>query len=115
MKNERELDEFVNREVYYNVSHIVAEMINLTGVEWWHIQSQVIEETEDYAHEREVFEYYIVSDYLADELQERGEVIEHDFYGLTIWGRTTTGQAISMDWVIQDIYNNLMEEYHGKD
>ena len=114
MENERKLDEFVNREVYYNVSHIVTELINRDGSDWWEITSQLIEDDEG-AYEREVFEYYIVSDLLADELQERGEVIEQDFYGLTIWGRTTTEQAISMDWVIQDIYNNLMEEYHGKD
>jgi len=32
-----------------------------------------------------------------------------DFYGLTIWGRCTTGQSISMDWVVQDILKDIVE------
>ena len=55
----------------------------------------------------EVFEHWIVSDFLARKLAERGEVIERNFYGLTIWGRATTGQARSMDWVICQIYDAL--------
>jgi len=57
----------------------------------------------------EVFEYWIVVDWFAEELQKRGEVIDMDFYGLTIWGRCTTGQSISMDWVVQDILKDIVE------
>ena len=46
MENERKLDEFVNREVYYNVSHIVTELINRDGSDWWEITSQLIEDDE---------------------------------------------------------------------
>lgn len=53
---------------------------------------------------REVFEHWAVSGWLAGELQERGEtVVNADAWNLEIWARTTTGQAISMDWVIQDV------------
>ena len=55
----------------------------------------------------EALEHWIVSDWLADRLADKGEMIEKDFLGLTIWGRTTSGQAISMDYVIQSIYNDL--------
>ena len=52
---------------------------------------------------REVYEHWIVSDWLAEMLEERGEKVDHDFAGLTIWARTTTGQSISIDSVIVDI------------
>ena len=78
----------------------------------WTICDDEDKAVEDAAREHdvegsEVFEHWIVSDFLARKLAERGEVIERDFYGLTIWGRTTTGQAISIDWVICQIYGEL--------
>jgi hypothetical protein len=59
-------------------------------------------------HDREIYEHWIVSDWLADRLEERGERVDKDFAGLTIWGRTTTGQAIFLDAVIQDIYSEMI-------
>ena len=51
----------------------------------------------------DVLEYWVVSQWLADKLEEVGECIERDFHGLIIWGLTTSGQAISMDNEIQQI------------
>lgn len=62
-------------------------------------------DTDDYRSE--VFEHWIVSDWIASKLIEHGEVVDTDFMGLTIWGRTTTGQSISMDCVIQQIAKDL--------
>lgn len=59
----------------------------------------------------EVYEHWIVSGWLADKLEAHGEVVNRDFLGLTIWGRCTTGQSISMDGVIEAIYDEL----HAKD
>lgn len=58
----------------------------------------------------EVYEHWIVSDWLADRLEEKGEAVNKDFMGLTLWGRCTTGQAIAMDRVICDIYDDLHSE-----
>jgi hypothetical protein len=58
-------------------------------------------------YEREVFEHWIVSDWLADKLQAYGEKVDRDFAGLTIWARTTTGQGIASDWVIEQIAKEL--------
>lgn len=55
----------------------------------------------------EVFEHWIVSDWLADKLEAHGEKVDRDFVGLTIWARTTTGQAISMDGVMERIAAEL--------
>ncbi len=55
----------------------------------------------------EVYEHWIVSDWLAEQLRARGEAVSNDISGLVVWGRTTTGQAISMDSVIRDITRAL--------
>jgi hypothetical protein len=66
------------------------------------------EEAEYPEHQyREVYEYWIVSEWLGRELLARGEVVAQDFYGSVIWGRGRTGQAIVYDSVIQDIANYL--------
>lgn len=64
-----------------------------------------LEEIEPY--QREVFEHWIVSDWLADKLDAKGEKVDKDFAGLTIWARTTTGQGIACDWVIDAICAEL--------
>lgn len=61
-------------------------------------------DTDDY--KSEVFEHWIVTDWLANKLEARGHVTG-EIMGLTIWGRPTTGQSISMDHVIQEIYKEL--------
>ena len=50
----------------------------------------------------EVFEWWLVSPYLAQELKGRGEVVI-DALDCHWWGRTTSGQAICMDGVIRKI------------
>jgi hypothetical protein len=51
---------------------------------------------------QEIYEYWIVSDFLAGKLEEQGEIIIEN-YGLTIWGRQTTGQAILLDSCISQV------------
>jgi len=51
----------------------------------------------------EIYEHWIVSDWLADRLAEKGEKVDKDFAGLTVWARTTAGQGIALDAVIQAI------------
>jgi Protein of unknown function (DUF3768) len=58
----------------------------------------------------EIYEHWIVSEWLAGQLEQRGEVIERNFYGLTVWGRACTGQAIKLDGVICDIYDDLHKD-----
>ena len=56
----------------------------------------------------EVFEHWLCTTWLADKLEAQGETVVRNFYGLeAIWCRSTTNQAIYMDYVIQQIYNNL--------
>jgi hypothetical protein len=58
-------------------------------------------------HEWEVYEHWAVSTWLAEKLQAAGERVGTDFAGLNVWARTTTGQAISMDAVIELITREM--------
>ncbi|MEM8719007.1 MAG: hypothetical protein AAGE84_06815 [Cyanobacteria bacterium P01_G01_bin.39] len=59
----------------------------------------------------EVFEHWIVTSWLGKKLQEHDETVVEDVLGIAyIWCRTTTGQAIHCDCVIQQIYNELISK-----
>lgn len=58
-------------------------------------------------YDRDVFEHWAVSDWLADKLEAEGEKIDRDFAGLVVWARTTSGQAIAADSVIETIVSKL--------
>lgn len=54
-------------------------------------------------HGLEIYEHWAVSQWLAEKLVAKGERVDTDFAGLNVWARTTTGQAISADSVIEKI------------
>lgn len=55
---------------------------------------------------REAFEHWIVSEFLAARLAARGEMTG-ELFGLTIWGRTCSGQSIACDGVIREIASDI--------
>lgn len=55
----------------------------------------------------EIFEWWAITSWLADHLERHGHVVNRDCYGLIVWGRPTTGQAIMLDGVIVDITRML--------
>ena len=57
---------------------------------------------------REVYEHWAVTPWLAERLIAQGEKVDLDFAGMCVWARTTTGQQISADYVIGEIYRDLM-------
>lgn len=58
-------------------------------------------------YQREVYEHWVVTEWFGRELEAHGEKVDFDFAGLTVWARTTTGQAIYTDSVIAEIYRGL--------
>lgn len=46
----------------------------------------------------------------ANDLEAEGEVV-FEFGGMTIWGRTTSGQSISIDYVIRKVVKQLDEDH----
>ena len=80
-------------------------------MEWADSAEEVCDDHEGIEpYEREVFEHWIVSDWLADKLEAKGEKVDKDFAGMTVWARTTTGQAIYADHVIEQITADLNTE-----
>jgi hypothetical protein len=61
-------------------------------------------ERSEYDHE--VYEHWIVTGHLGRKLKEQGEHVV-EFCNMTIWGRCCTGQAISMDGVIESIARSM--------
>ena len=57
----------------------------------------------------EVYEHWIVTNWFANKLAEKGETTG-EVAGLTIWGRCTTGQSMSLDYVVQQIAMELWPE-----
>ena len=79
---------FIQQHVYANIREDIENLF---------VPSE--ENEEDY-DQQEVFEWWMVSSYLCEKLKEKGcPIIEYE----NIWGRTTTGQAILLDYVITEI------------
>ena len=106
--------EFINREVYVNASHLITDVINvrclnghlkrsLEDFDFDNIDWPTDKETGDPV---EVFEWWIVSSFMGRKLLEKEELIIKSGT-LTIWGRTTTGQHMQLDSVIEDIYDEI--------
>lgn len=54
---------------------------------------------------REPYEYWIVSDYLGEQLKARNALVTKH-WGFWLWGRETTGQSIILDAIFQDVWKN---------
>lgn len=63
---------------------------------------------------QEIFEWWVVDSWTASKLKDQGEPILDNDYGIW-WGRTTTGQAIKMDYVIACIVADLNFEYWNEE
>ena len=61
------------------------------------------EETEEY---REVFGYFLVTDWMARRLRAYGEYVA-EIKSWNVWHRTTCGQLIESDFVIKKIADDL--------
>lgn len=84
------------------------------GSDWFATEEEALRdlfETEglDVPDGREVFEHWLVSGYLCERLAERGEtVVDTDLFHQSVWCRTTTGQSIKMDYVIEQIAADVL-------
>lgn len=114
MQSQKEINEiterFINQEIYSNVSAWVdasfaASILNYDDIENLY---QINEDLEGGFEEepQEIFEWWLVSDWLLGKLREVGEPVINSDFGC-LWGRTCTGQAIIMDGTIQSIVKKL--------
>jgi len=56
----------------------------------------------------EASQYWIVSDWLIDELEEEGQLIVRGLLGFNIWGRVSYNQAIYIDKAMNNISKKLL-------
>lgn len=91
--------EIVKDLILYEQSYVLNELLRANESLW-----DTIANKEEYD---EVFEWWLVTPCMAELLKENGEVIfaDYDCY----WGgeRTTAGQALWMDHVIQTIAEEM--------
>ena len=99
----------VGEHVHANLGQLVSELLELeTGFVGESLNMSYVDADGDFI---EAMEFWLVSDWLGMKLQERGEIVTLDWYGLTVWGRACSGQAIKMDDVIQQIAMELPNAY----
>lgn len=79
---------------------------NLVVEELMRHDESLWEELQNLDENSEIMEWWLVTPYMAELLKEKGEVILSD-YDCYWWGRTTSGQALYMDGVIQEIAEQM--------
>ena len=91
-------NEITDRLILDNQNLVVEELMKHDESLW--------EELQNLDENSEVMEWWLVAPYMADMLREKGEVILSD-YDCYWWGRQTSGQALYMDGVIQEIAEQM--------
>lgn len=94
-----ELDIETDEETIEKLEEEKSELESLLA-EWITFQQGV--ERGDLDEPIEIFEWWVVTNWMARKLKQYGQPILDNGYD-TWWGRTCTGQAIYMDYVIQCI------------
>ena len=118
-EHERMLDEVVGDVVVYNVSHLVTDLLNtdcygddedLINVTYKIDNSLTYYDGDTVGEPQmvEALEHWVVVDWFGEELRKQGEMVQ-EFKGLVIWGRQTSGQSISMDYVVQDVLKDIVQ------
>lgn len=100
------LENFIRNEVYVCMSGVVSELLNCSD----DFQEVYYEESE--RHLSNWIEVWSVSDYLAKKLSDEDEFVLY-YAGHYLWFREVSGQSISMDGVIQGIYNKIITNVYG--
>ena len=97
--------EFTERIVNKEVFTICNELI-LDSDEYVEFDNSYDDEADEYY---EIFVYYIVSDWLYEELQDI-EACVTEYKGLYIWGRCDFGQGLDMNSEIKQVAKNIIKE-----
>ena len=85
---------------------LILDNQNLVVEELLRHDESLLDSLQNFNDSSEVLEWWLVTPYMAELLKEKGEVILSD-YGCYWWGRQTSGQALYMDWVIQEIARQI--------
>lgn len=99
-----DIKKIIAMHIYCPAPQELLEALN-ESEDFINIHFNVLEEEQPLEDElRDIFEYYLVSDYLGEKLKAINEPIMN-LSTCSLWGRTCTGQAIEMDGTIQKAFS----------
>jgi hypothetical protein len=115
IQKQEDLRKFVEEEVYTCQSSLVDGLLNkgifnYEDIENYYepaVKDDIEDEIQKEKEPQEIYEWWVVSDWLVIMLRKAGEPILNNDYG-TWWGRCSTGQAILLDGVIEAIYDEVV-------
>lgn len=106
IQKQEALRKFVEEEVYTCQSMLVEAGFKQGFFSWDDVENLYY--PEDNQEIQEIYEWWVVSDWLSILLRKLGEPMLNNEYG-TWWGRCATGQAVYLDGVINKIYDEVMK------
>lgn len=104
MSNYDAIKEMFERDVYCRCPAI-EELLNLSPDLLWEVEN--LEEKN--GRLKEVINWYRVSEFLYDDLREKGYPVL-EFCNAYYWGRTTFGQLIYLDGIFEELYKERIEK-----
>ena len=95
----------IEREIYC-LGNEFQELYSKQNEYWFEDTENMIDDNDEF---KEVFQWFIVSEYLAQKLSEINEPIltTSSHY---LWGRTCYGQSIELDGTFQEIYRRTFND-----
>jgi hypothetical protein len=103
---------FVDKHIYSNVTNLMNAFLLYEPERYDDIENMYITHDDD-GNEledqdiKDITQWYRISNYLYEKLSEKGYIV-FDIWDEKYWGRETYGQLIEDDYVIEDIYKDLM-------
>jgi len=103
---------YIEQEIWANQTSLIFEGLerldDIGGIHIDNIHNLYLypENENDDIEQQEVYEWYLVSEWLAKKLDSHGEPVlygEYNYY----WGRTCTGQSIILDGTFQKIAQSI--------
>jgi hypothetical protein len=92
-----------DEETVDELREAVYQDVMCEDMKYWQdfIEDQDIVDLAEY--EMEALEFWIVDERFREKLAEKGEATMEEFFGMPVWGRTTSGQGIAMDAIVAEI------------
>lgn len=103
---EKQIDLYVNREIYHNLCLTADKELKenpdlLFEAKNYYAKNENGDKDENGEYP-EIMEFWAVSDWMANKLEEKGEVV-FEMLDFNVWGRQCTGQRIKMDYIMEEI------------
>jgi len=103
VQKQRILREFVNQHIGENQTMLINELLKNGTVNY----DDIVNLYDEDGAPQEIYEWWQADEWLLDKLEAKGEPVLRSDYG-NWWGRTCMGQAIYLDYVVEEIYKETI-------